>query len=147
MENLVWRPEPEKLAKARSIICDVPELLLEVLEHDYTNAFSDSPEDPIEIRYYWPRNARGSAWNHLMRHVPVIELVRDGEEEFFVPVFEPKRHPYRKQHGADYWAWIVLKWELLPADMVREARKADRSNSFEKMVKRHVENQRAAVER
>jgi hypothetical protein len=114
--KLVWKPEPEKLAKARYIECEMPELLMEILEHDFTKGWEDAPEDPIEIRYYWRRCDRGAAWTHLMKHPPIIEVDRgEGEIEFWKPVFEPKRHPYRKKHGANYWAWYVLRWELIPS--------------------------------
>jgi hypothetical protein len=127
MKDLIWRPEPKRLAEARDIICEVLELLVEILEHDYSNSFSDAPEDPIEIRYYWRRCDRGVAWQHLMRHPPIIDIERNGEREFFGPVFEPKRHPYRKNHGADYWAWCVMRWELIPEDAVKKIRKGKRA--------------------
>ena len=34
--NLTWKREPERLANKREIICEVPELLMEILEHDFT---------------------------------------------------------------------------------------------------------------
>ena len=49
--SLIWKPEPKKLADAREIVCEVPELLLEILEHDYSKLFHEEPEDPIEVRY------------------------------------------------------------------------------------------------
>lgn len=111
---LHWKPEKESLRKRRDIICEVPELLMDVLEHNFTD-WDTAPEDPIEIRYYWGRGDRGAAWNHLLRHPPIIEVDRgEGEIERFKPVFEEKYNPYRKKHGADYWAWYVLRWELIP---------------------------------
>ncbi len=115
MSDLVWKREKEKLAKKRSIICEVPELLMEILEHDFTasGGWTNDPEDPIEVRYYWGRGDRGVAWTHLMQNKPIIEVVEDGETKRFKPVFETQRHPYRKCHGADYWGWAVYKWELI----------------------------------
>lgn len=117
MSDLVWKREKEKLRDKRSIICEVPELLMDTLEHDYTGSgVFDAPAEPIEIRYYWDRGSRGGAWAHLTQNPPIIEVERDGETERFKPLFEPKKHPYRKAHGADYWGWAVYKWELIPPD-------------------------------
>jgi hypothetical protein len=117
--TLVWKPERESLRNKREIICEVPELLMQILEHDYTRPSSRLwPEDPIEIRYHWGRHQRGEAWAHLLRKVPYINVVNDGDEETFMPVFSTEEHdkwnPYRKAHGADYWGWAVYKWELVP---------------------------------
>lgn len=113
--NLVWKPEKAKLRLVRHIICEVPELLMEILEHDFTgNGIFDPPEDPIEIRYYWDRGSRGAAWSHLMQNIPIIEVERGGETEHFKPVTGEKFNPYRKAHGGDYWAWYVTRWELKP---------------------------------
>jgi hypothetical protein len=114
--KLIWRPERDRLAKARRINCEVPELLIEILEHNYDKSWEEAPGDPIEIRYYWRRSDRGAAWDHLMRNPPIIEVVRGRELERFKPLFEPKRHPYRKNHGPNYWAWYVTRWELVPPE-------------------------------
>ena len=112
--KLVWKREPKKLASKRHIICEVPELLMKILEHDYSKGWEDAPDDPIEIRYYWGRGDRGAAWGHLMHHAPIIEVGVEGDMERFKPVFEPKKHPYRKRHGPNYWSWAVYRWELIP---------------------------------
>lgn len=117
MTDLIWKPEKEKLRDKRSIIMPSIELLMDTLEHDYTKpSWGEGPRDPIEVRYYWSRRDRGAAWEHLMQNPPIIEVERDGETERFKPLFEPKKHPYRKAHGADYWGWAVYKWELIPSE-------------------------------
>lgn len=129
MTELVWKQEPEPLRFARAIICEVPELLMEILEHDFSKLKEAEPEDPIEIRYYHA-NARhyhssgypmkGAAWAHLAKNPPIIVVEREGEVEHFKPVFtHPERdhyNPYRKSHGAQYWGWYVVKWELIPPE-------------------------------
>lgn len=121
--GLVWKPERASLRDKREIVCEVPELLMEILEHDFTQLSESEPEDPIEIRYYHT-NARhyhssgypmkGAAWAHLQKNPPVIELKQGEDTEYFKPVFDDKYNPYRKNHSATYWAWYVTKWELIP---------------------------------
>jgi hypothetical protein len=127
MSDLIWRPEPERLHRARHITCEVPELLVEILEHDYYRN-PEGSEDALEVRYYhvdarhyhssgYPM--KGAAWAHLQKYPPVIEVEHGGETEFFRPWFEPKFNPYRKCHTSWYWGWRVLKWEVIPRDEVR----------------------------
>ncbi len=122
MSDLIWKPEPKRLAKAREIICGVPERLMEILEHDYDQS-CDGPGEPLEVRYHhcnaehyhssgFPM--KGAAWQHLTRNPPIMVVERDGEVERFKPVFEEKYNPYRKTHTLNYWAWYVLRWELIP---------------------------------
>ncbi len=125
MSDLVWRREKEELHRTRRIICEVPELLMKTLEHDYTTPYGllGEGEDPIEIRYYHEDarhyrpsgySMKGAAWAHLQKNPPIIEVELEGETEFFKPVFEEKFNPYRKRHANDYWGWYVLRWELIP---------------------------------
>ena len=124
MAELSWKQEPDKLRKARHIVCEVPELLMEILEHDYGKD-PEGPEDPLEIRYYHG-DARhyhssgyamkGAAWAHLLKNPPIVVVTRKGETEHFKPVFEEKYNPYRKRHTHDYWGWCVLRWELVPPE-------------------------------
>lgn len=123
MGDLIWKAEPEHLRLARHIICELPELLMEILEHDYSQE-PVGPEEPIEVRYYHEDarhyhssgySMKGAAWAHLLKNPPTIEVERGGETEFFRPVFEEKFNPYRKRHNElRYWAWYVLRWELIP---------------------------------
>jgi hypothetical protein len=124
MADLSWQQEPDRLRKARHIVCEVPELLLEILEHDYGRDF-EGPEEPIEIRYYHGDarhvhssgySMKGAAWAHLQKNPPILVVRHGGETERFMPVFETKYNPYRKKHSNDYWCWFVLRWELIPPD-------------------------------
>lgn len=120
VSDLVWRLEPEYLRRARCIICEVPELLVEILEHDYSWDL-EGPGDALEVRYYHSSGypMKGAAWAHLQKYPPVIEVEHGGETEFFRPWFEPRFNPYRKCHTDHYWNWRVLKWKVIPRDEVR----------------------------
>lgn len=132
MTDLNWKAEPEELRRARSIECEVPELLMEILEHDYDRCM-EGPEEPIEIRYYhqdakhyhssgYPM--KGAAWAHLLKNPPVVVVDRGGGEiERFSPVFAPEFNPYRVAHASHYWAWYVLRWELIPPDELKRRRR------------------------
>lgn len=104
-------------------MCEVPELLMEILEHNFSD-WEGRPENPIEICYYHQDarhvhssgySMKGAAWAHLLKNPPIIVVDRgEGEIEHFKPVFEEKYNPYRVAHSSDYWAWYVLRWELVP---------------------------------
>lgn len=45
---------------------------------------------------------KGSAWRHLLRDLPTIEI--DG------CLFQPREHHFRKDHEEASWGWYVARW-------------------------------------
>ncbi len=76
---------------------------------------SVSFEFDVTVKYMKANWSRSRAWNSLIHLAPPEFRMGD---YVWVPAFhhhensQHPQHPYRKNHGADYWGWDVVEWEL-----------------------------------